>query len=226
LSQYRRRSMFRRLLVAISMTAMPAVGSAGTITATLAPVDTSDASGLSDPAVDPIEWASAGYLVYDLVITVAGGDEWLCGSGYADLTGATFWEHPNGGDTQPEPASLDFSQLVKYDSFWNSTEEFPNVDLSPTKDTTILLPGSPLKKTSTERDCEWSTDPEEPSTYDGTYTIARYCFLPTGPWELCISGDLYLASTGGSPHPYALCVPEPATAALLVLAALALRPRR
>jgi hypothetical protein len=206
------------------------IASAGTISVSLVQVDTSEAADLTDLAVPPGEWVAAGYVVYDLVVTVGGddGDRWTMATAYADLVGATFWEHPMGGDTQPDPDLFADYGLLQYESFWTSSEEFPNADLDPSTNATMLAPGSPLKLTDTERDAEWYVDPTEPScSGDGSWTIARYAVLPTSPWQLCITGEMYLASTGGMAYPYSVpCIPEAGSLGLLALGGVLLTRRR
>ena len=216
--------MFKKFLATVSVMCLVVAASAGTIEVSLAAVDTSDAAGLTDIAVDPAAWAAAGYVVYDLVVTVAGDDRWTTAFGEADLTGGAFWEHPEGGNLGEPPSA--YFQLTKYDSFWTSSEEFPNTDIDPSKQATVFAPGSPILMDATNRDAEWYADPEEPNVGDGAYTIARYTFLPSRAWELCVAGNVYLASTGGLEYPYDVCVPEPGSLGLLALGALGLIRRR
>ena len=194
----------------------------------LVPVDTSAAAGYTDVAVDPATWVAAGYLCYDLQVTVHGStDSWTTASGNATMTGGEFWNHPSGGDTQPNTNNFAYFGLMRFDSFWCSAEEWPNPDLNTGANATTFAPGSPSVQTATQRNAEWYSDPLDPTAYGGTYTIARYTFLPTGSWSLTVSGNTYVASTGGNPHPYSVTVtPEPASLALLALGGLAFFRRR
>jgi MYXO-CTERM domain-containing protein len=198
--------------------------SAGTIDVSLVPVDTSAAGTYTDLTVNPAQWAAAGYQCYDLQITVTD-DTWTTASCEAVLEGATFWNHPNGSEKEPSAGMFPYFGLLRYDSFWTTTEEWPNPDLNPAADATTFAPGSPLAATSTHRKAEWYVDPLLPRAYGGVYTIARFTILPTSPdWRLYMWGGTYLASTGGDPHPYA--VPEPSGLGLLILGGLALLRRR
>jgi hypothetical protein len=220
--------MFKKFLAAASVMSLVAVASAGTITVDLVPVTIVQPA--MDLAVDIPTWMAAGYKVYDLQVTVdnAGGpaDEWTAASGYAHLTNGAFWEHPVGTDLPPSPALFAAYGLLAYDSFWTSPEDWPNPDTGGMD--MSFAPGSPIQKTATDRDAEWYVNPEDPSAGAGTWTIARYCFLPSGAWELCVSGNTYLALTGGDPYPYSVCVeiPEPGSLGLLALGALGLIRRR
>lgn len=224
--------MLKKLIVTMAMMLMVTVASAGTITVALTPVAT---QSYPDLAVDPTTWLNAGYLVYDLTVTVdstgdpQGVDQWTTAHCTATLTNAAYFEHPIGGDKQPNTALFPAYGMMRYDSFWTVTEEWPNPDLDPGKDATTFAPGSPLQKTPTVRECEWYADPEVPNIdADGTYTIARYAFLPSGKgWELHAVGETYLAHTGGQAYPFDITVtPEPASIALLVLGAIGFFRRR
>lgn len=147
--------------------------------------------------------------MYDLVVTVVGppsDERWSLAEGYADLTAATFWEHPEGGDIQPDSFFFSWFGLLRFDSFWTCPEEWPNPDLNPDENATYLLS---VSMSATERDAVWFTDPSASVAGPGTYTIARYCFLPVSDsWALCVSGNVWLISTGGTPYPFDLCVGE------------------
>ena len=216
--------MFKKLLATMSVMSLVAVASAGTISTSLAMVDTSEAGSLSDIAHDPAAWAAAGYVVVDLQVTIGGndGDSWTTAGAAATLTGGTFWEHSVGSDTPPNPALFGAYGLLRYDSFYTTPEDWPN-DPAIFGNTNIVT----IDSQATTRSAEWYVTPAEPNvTTDGTYTIARYCFLPTRAWELCVEGDVFLQSSGGDPYDYSVCIPEPSGLALLGLGALALIRRR
>ncbi|MBU0617235.1 MAG: hypothetical protein KKI02_05935 [Planctomycetes bacterium] len=63
------------------------------------------------------QYESEGWATFDLVVTVDDPtDAWTVA--YADaVTLGTFFQHPMGGNTQPDPAQFGFFGLVQYDSF-------------------------------------------------------------------------------------------------------------
>ena len=204
-----------------------------------------------DLAYDIPTYEGEGHTVIDQLTVVDDGDRWTTAYANAYFVGDpgcnyAFWDHPQGGHTQPAVGDFAYFGLVEYDSFWTCPEEFPNADLDPTKDATTFAPGSPLQSSMTNKEAEWYADPEEPNADGGTYTTARYNvmgFCPEGclPYDtgfpvccaLVIEGDYFYASTGGTPHPYSLTIPlcwyeipEPGSLALLALGGLALIRRR
>ena len=172
------------------------------------------------------QYMSEGHRTFDLRAIVDAEDRWASADAIAYFDGSAdcefvFWEFPGvGGDIQPNPALFGAYGLLRYDSFWTCTEEFPNTDLDADKNATTFAEGSPLQKTPSVREAEWYADPELPNADGGEYSIARYNvmgFCPSGcvptetPYgvacELVIEGALYFDSTGDSPWPYELHIP-------------------
>ena len=214
--------MLKKFLATMSVMSLVAVAAAGTITTSLAIVPTQE---YEDMAIDEAAWIAAGYVVVDLQVTVGGGtgDSFTAAGATATLTGGgTFWDHPNGGDLTPNPANFSFLGMTRYDGFYTCPEDWPN--MGTTGNTSIVAGPT---HTPTTRWAEWYVNPADPNVeVDGTYTIARYAFLPTGAWELCVEGNTYLGQSGGTPYPYSVCIPEPSALGLLGLGALALIRRR
>ena len=102
-----------------------------------------------------------------------------------------------GGNTQPNTALFDQFGLLKYDSFWTCTEEYPNPDVDPDDDATAFAPGSPLALNETHREAEWYVDPSAPNVDGGSYTLARYTVLWLGgtPGILSMEGCVFVSST-------------------------------
>ena len=221
------------------------------------------------PAMDIAEdiptYEAAGHHVYDLQVVVTGGDRWTTTYAHAyfqcttnpgtpgDQQCGTFWDHTMGGapaGNLPQPGSFAYFGLLQYDSFWTSTEEWPNPDVDPPKNGTTFAPGSPLRNTPYEKEAEWYVDPNTPNCDGGTFTLERFNFLldcefcsPPGMTcvdydngqDVCcylvVEGDMYFAATGGLPWHFQellpVCwIPEPASVVLLALGSLALIRRR
>ena len=183
------------------------------------------------------------HLVYDFQVNVDSGDKWTAVSTRASFETSnsiyegyfTFWDHPSGGNF-PTPANFSYFGLAAYDTFWTSSEEFPNIDVNPSAQATTFAPGSPRINNPIVRDAEWYVDPSDPEVDGGLYTLSRFNVtgdLPPGcTWEsgfllavwIEVQGDLYFASTGGQPHPFSLQIPicsviepEPSSLGLLLL---------
>ena len=213
------------ILVILSLTGS---ASAGEIFVEWVPVDLSHVHLLTDGIVDPGDWLDGGVFCFDLQITVVD-DRWTAASCDMNLIGdVEFWEHPVGGDTQPSIGMLEICGLLRFDSFYCSTEEWPNPILESSANATIFAPGSPQIQTATRRKAEWYTDPSEPNAGAGTYTIARYTVHHGwNPFEVWGSGTVYLASTGGLPWEFTIApFPEPGALALMALGGVALIRRR
>jgi hypothetical protein len=171
------------------------------------------------------QYEGEGHCTFDLRAIVDEGDRWTSAYALAHLTGNAdcdfmFWEHPVGGDVQPNPVLFGAYYLLQYDSFWTCTEEYPNPNIDPARNATTFAEGSPLQKTPTLREAEWYADPELPNADGGEYSIARYNVMGVCPegrvsyetpygvaCELVIEGALYFDSTGDSPWPYELYIP-------------------
>jgi len=207
--------MLKKLIATLSVLSLVVVASANTVT--LEPVS------YVRPAMDIAEnidaFEAGGWETYDLVVHVDADDAWT--TAYALATADLFWDHLQGGDTA-DPGNFGYFGLLEYDTFWTSSEDYPNVDTGGTD--TTFAPGNPLQNTATVKEAEWYVDPVEPNVGSGDWTIARYT-VATGQ-TLCVEGNLYYTSTLGEPQPYAVCVPEPASLGLLGLGALALIRRR
>jgi len=168
-------------------------------------------------------------------------------------TAAAFWEHPNGGDKQPDASTFGDYGLLPYESFWTTPEEYPNPDVDPAANATYFGPGSPII-TPYERFAEWYVDPESPSVEGDVYTVARFNFTVdcslcpvSEPYTGCVDYDtglppacvLIIEGAHGGPSvskgpvfpfyleiPVCWCIPEPGSAVLLVPGGLWLLSRR
>jgi hypothetical protein len=189
-------------------------------------------------------YEAQNHAVCDLQVNVDAGDKWTTISARASIEGnpggyLSFWDHPVGGNI-PTPSLFQDFGLSTYDTFWTCTEEYPNPDLNPDAIATTFAPGSPVENTSTVRQAEWYADPGQPEAGAGLFTLARFNIVGRGPFQIwhlpgptlmrvSIVGDMYFASTGGTPHPYSLfidIIPEPASLGLLLIGAVAVPRRR
>ena len=61
------------------------------------------------PGSDPLvpDFNDGSYWTVDVIVTVYGDDDWTATSASASLEDAFFFEHPLGGDTQPDPDLFD-----------------------------------------------------------------------------------------------------------------------
>ena len=213
--------MLKKFIATLSVVAFVAAASAGTITVSLQEVPiVAGSDALVPNGLD-------GYVCVDLKVTMTD-DIWTTAGADATLTNGTFWEHPAGQDIQPQDLFLGLYGYLKYDSFWTTSEEFPNTNLDPDAQATNFAPGNPSVKNATHRVAEWYVDPESPAApNNGVFTIARYTFLPGASPELHVIGTVFIESLGGTEIPYdVIWTPEPASLSLLALGGLALIRRR
>ncbi|MFG0252731.1 MAG: hypothetical protein ACF8NJ_07665 [Phycisphaerales bacterium JB038] len=164
---------------------------------------------------------TADHYTWDLMINVSGGDDWTSSAADVVLTAGTFYQHPFGGDTEPNSALFASFPGLEYDTFFASPPAlFDNVN-----------PGfaSGPDWTDTTVSATWFDTPDDG---DGVYTIARFTiYAPSVPGNGIvgnITGSSTAKLTGGDLLPFDLnfVVPAPGTAALLGLAGLAVRRRR
>lgn len=156
-----------------------------------------------------------GYFTYDLVHHVEYGS-WNSTALKATISGATFFQHPVGAITQPNPELLALFPSLAWDTFITCPEGWPNTPdygIAPTCAGTCTM-------TTTLLDATFFETP--PNGGVGDWIVARITIeAPTPGWSATISG----ASTNvnGWWGPYEFKVPEPGGLMLLGLAALALR---
>jgi hypothetical protein len=164
---------------------------------------------------------SADHYTFDLMITVTGGDDWTSSAADVVLTSGTFFQHPFGGDAEPNSALFGSFPALEYDSFF----------ASPAALFDGANPGfaSGPDWTDTTVSATWFDTPDDG---DGTFTIARFTILaPTVPGDGVLGsivGSSTAKLTGGDLIAFNLpiAVPAPGSAMLLGLAGLAIRRRR
>ncbi|MBU0617237.1 MAG: hypothetical protein KKI02_05945, partial [Planctomycetes bacterium] len=132
--------MLKKLCATVAVLSFAAVALAG---GTVSLVNVPYVAPGTDLAYPIATYESEGWCTFDLVVTVDNGDAWTVA--YADaVTVGTFFQHPMGGNTQPDPAQFAYFGLVQYDSFWTTPEEWPNPNVDPALNATVFAPGSPL----------------------------------------------------------------------------------
>lgn len=153
-----------------------------------------------------------GTATYDLTITVPQGNDWTSTAMVATLSGATFYQHPGGGNTQPDPLLLNLFPTLAWDTFMTCPDGWPNtagVGITPG------FAGTPLFG-ATKIDATWFDIP--PNGGGGTWTIARFSLQDLGAsWRMTVAGS-HTKTKGGNLVPFLLRIPEPAAAILLLLA--------
>jgi hypothetical protein len=219
------RRMSRKLFGAISILAVAAVAGA-------------DISGGYVKVYEgPVEWpgGSVPYVhCYDLQVTVVGDDAWTVGAGcevglpWITLTGATFFQHPFGGDVQGIPESFSFwLYQLQWDTFYTTHRGFPN---TPNQGEVPGIAFGPINE-PTALTADWFCIPDG-NFYPGTFTIARFTVLAppdADPATTYADIDMLVGSLetvppiGFQAH---VPIPEPASVALLALGGLALLGRR
>ncbi len=200
----------RNLFAAAIVLAAGSIASAS-VSHYLLPVD--NTSGYVDSQAP----TSADHYTFDLMISVTGGDDWTSSAVVGNLTAGTFYQHPFGGDTEPNSALFGSFPALAYDSFFAAPAAlFDNIN-----------PGfaSGPVWTDTTVTATWF---DTPDTGDGDYTLARFTiYAPGGPVGTLV-GSSTAKLSGGDLIPFNLNIPIPApgSAMLLGLAGLAIRRRR
>jgi hypothetical protein len=179
----------------------------------------------------PVEWlgGSVPYIYcYDLQVTVTGDDRWTAAGGcevttpWITLTGATFFQHPFGGDGPP---SL-FWWNEEYDCFYTTPLAFPNSFLNIVDP---IFAFDPINE-PTALTCVWAWIWQ--GYLPGEFTIARFAVLAppdADPATTYADIDMLIESLEMSPpirYEAHVPIPEPGSLALLALGGLALLHRR
>lgn len=162
-----------------------------------------------------------GTATYDLVLTVTLNDMWTSTSMKATLSGATFYHHPLGSNTQPDPALLVAFPALAWDTFVTCPDGWPNTLGQG------LIPGFAGVQNfgATTTEATWFDTP--PNGGDGTWVLARLTLKDlAGAWTLKAEGA-HSTIKGSMLIPFSLTVPEPGGLAVLAFGAVVLaRARR